>query len=189
MSVVPTANSNHAASSNSQQSSVNPSSSNENNITNNNPITNKNSKEDISNHSQQTFSNLSVSALSSNFVNKSPRSQGSSNIKPEASKSPAENSIQYELQDNLRQPKNLSNAVVYDDINIFMWSVCKICNKSSKKFAMSPHTWSFSLAKYLELTFHAKNYHQFNGEDSNVVCTHSLFQDHYQYFRFSMFHF
>ena len=74
--------------------------------------------------------------------------------------------------------------VVYDDINIFMWSVCKICNKSTKKFAMSPHTWSFSLAKYLELTFHARNYHQFNEEDSKVVCTHSLFQDHYQYFRF-----
>jgi hypothetical protein len=73
---------------------------------------------------------------------------------------------------------------VYDDINIFMWSVCKICNKSTRKMAMSPDTWSFSLAKFLELTFHAHNYHQYNGPDEGAVCKHALFQDHYQYFRF-----
>ena len=63
-----------------------------------------------------------------------------------------------------------------------MWSVCKICNKSTKKMAMSPDTWSFSLAKFLELTFHANSYYQFNS--NQFVCKHSLFQDHYQYFRF-----
>lgn len=76
---------------------------------------------------------------------------------------------------------------IYDDINIFMWSVCKICNRSTKKMAMSPDTWSFSLAKFLELTFHARNYHQFCGgsdENSDCECKHSLFQDNYQYFRF-----
>jgi hypothetical protein len=195
MSIVPTANSNNASSSNSStQATANPLPTIETTNNNNNSNPSKSSKEDISNQSpslvQQPFSNLSVSALSSTFINKSPRSPVPSNIKHEASKSSSsENSTQYELQESLKQQqaKNKSNAVVYDDINIFMWSVCKICNKSSKKFAMSPHTWSFSLAKYLELTFHAKNYHQFNGEDSHVVCTHSLFQDHYQYFRFSMF--
>ena len=73
---------------------------------------------------------------------------------------------------------------VYDDINIFMWSVCKVCNKSSKKTAMSPDTWSYSLAKFLELTFHGKEYHQFNSDCDSLECRHSLFLDHYQYFRF-----
>jgi len=73
--------------------------------------------------------------------------------------------------------------IVYDDINIFMWSVCKICNKTTKKIVMSPQTWSYSLAKFLELTFYAKNYCQFS-DNQEAPCTHSLFQDHYQYFRF-----
>ena len=49
---------------------------------------------------------------------------------------------------------------------------------------MSPDTWSFSLAKFLELTFHAKNYTQFNAPDDECKCKHALFQDQYQYFRF-----
>ena len=71
-----------------------------------------------------------------------------------------------------------------------MWSVCKICNKSTKKMPMSPDTWTFSFAKFLELTFYAKNYHQFFNIDdlsqpnATYCCKHSLFQDHYQYFRF-----
>lgn len=73
---------------------------------------------------------------------------------------------------------------VYDDINIYMWSVCKLCNRSTKKVTMSPDTWSFSMAKYLELTFHGDNYKQFSQTDDPVCCKHSLFQDHYQYFRF-----
>lgn len=73
---------------------------------------------------------------------------------------------------------------VYDDINIYMWSVCKLCNRSTKKVTMSPDTWSFSMAKYLELTFHGENYKQFSQTDDPVCCKHSLFQDHYQYFRF-----
>lgn len=81
-------------------------------------------------------------------------------------------------------PQQQQIQPVYDDINIFMWSVCKICNKSTRKMAMSPDTWSFSLAKFLELTFHAHNYHQYNGPDEGAVCKHALFQDHYQYFRF-----
>jgi hypothetical protein len=73
---------------------------------------------------------------------------------------------------------------VYDDINIFMWSVCKLCNRSTKKMIMSPDTWSFSMAKFLELTFHAENYKQFSQADEPLCCKHSLFQDHYQYFRY-----
>ena len=192
MSIVPTANNNantnisntNSATSNSNQHSNNNNSahSNENNVNTNN--NNKSSKEESS---SQQFSNLSVSALSSSFLSKSPTA-ASQGVKNEANnvghKTFSENSPHYELQENLKQSKNMANNFVYDDINIFMWSVCKICNKSTKKFAMSPHTWSFSLAKYLELTFHAKNYHQFNENNSKPVCTHSLFQDHYQYFRF-----
>lgn len=90
--------------------------------------------------------------------------------------------------------QQIQQQPIYDDINIFMWSVCKICNRSTKKIAMSPDTWSFSLAKFLELTFHAHNYHQFseststsggnNFEHEYECCKHSLFQDNYQYFRF-----
>ena len=137
---------------------------------------------------QQQFANLSVSALSSSFLNKnSPiaasnsTKQESANSAPKTLVSSTTDSPQYELQENI---KSKNQAVVYDDINIFMWSVCKICNKSTKKFAMSPHTWSFSLAKFLDLTFHAKNYHQFNEDEAKIACKHSLFQDHYQYFRF-----
>jgi len=75
-------------------------------------------------------------------------------------------------------------SIVYDDINIFMWSVCKLCNKSTKKVTMSPDTWSFSMAKFLELTFHAASYQQFDESGGCTSCRHSLFQDQYQYFRF-----
>ncbi len=79
---------------------------------------------------------------------------------------------------------NAQKQIIYDDINIFMWSVCKICNKSTKKVTMSPDTWSFSMAKFLELTFHAINYQQFDESAVCPSCPHSLFQDQYQYFRF-----
>lgn len=89
------------------------------------------------------------------------------------------------------QPQPTQQQPIYDDINIFMWSVCKMCNRSTKKIAMSPDTWSFSLAKFLELTFHARNYHQYNSNNDlssacehDECCKHSLFQDNYQYFRF-----
>ena len=65
-----------------------------------------------------------------------------------------------------------------------MWSVCKLCNKSTKKVTMSPDTWSLSMAKFLELTFHAENYRQFNFNGEPNCCKHSLFQDQYQYFRY-----
>lgn len=58
--------------------------------------------------------------------------------------------------------------------------------KSTKKLAMSPDTWSFSFAKFLEITFYASDYYQFYNADDHPshCCKHSLFQDHYQYFRF-----
>ncbi len=92
---------------------------------------------------------------------------------------PAVSQNQPQQQQQQQQQQN----IVYDDINIFMWSVCKICNKTTKKIVMSPQTWSYSLAKFLELTFYAKNYCQFSDKQESP-CTHSLFQDHYQYFRF-----
>jgi hypothetical protein len=125
-----------------------------------------------------TMSNLSVAALSSgnNKQNQQPAktqppSVATLNMPPAQQQSP-----QQQQQQQQQQP-------IYDDINIFMWSVCKICNKSTKKTAMSPDTWSYSLAKFLELTFHGKQYHQFN-DSSGRDCKHSLFNDHYQYFRF-----
>ncbi len=48
---------------------------------------------------------------------------------------------------------------------------------------MSPQTWSFSLGKYLELTFYAGYYKRlYTG--ANDYCNHSLFHQHDQYFRF-----
>lgn len=49
---------------------------------------------------------------------------------------------------------------------------------------MSPHTWSFSLAKFLEMSFHSRNYFQFHPDGTGYACKHHLFHDHYQYFRF-----
>ncbi|CAF0732180.1 unnamed protein product [Brachionus calyciflorus] len=97
---------------------------------------------------------------------------------------PLRTSTQIQTPVQPTQQSQPQSQPIYDDINIFMWSVCKICNKSTKKVAMSPDTWSFSLAKFLELTLHTQSaYHQFNP-DSDHECKHSLFSDNYQYFRF-----
>jgi hypothetical protein len=128
------------------------------------------------------FSNLNVAALSS--FNKTSQSNSSStslpSLKNQPPTLPAQSQVKTEQQNQQQQQQH---QPIYDDINIFMWSVCKICNKSSKKISMSPDTWTYSLAKFLELTFHGKTYHQFNNFDT-LECNHSLFNDHYQYFRF-----
>lgn len=166
-------------------------------------------EENLQTPPQQPQQQLSVSALSSSMLSVNMSNTNKPNVKssPNISQTPI-----LSLASAVNQPKidqttiqsspikpaasetnqtqaapqpaqqSMQASVVYDDINIFVWSVCKICNKSTKKMAMSPDTWSFSLAKFLELTFHANSYYQFNS--NQFVCKHSLFQDHYQYFRF-----
>ncbi len=195
MSVVPTANQNN-------QSSVQSSNNNQNAQLNLNTSRSSTNKDDTNNSS---FSNLNVSALTATYSSTSKltnnqKSQSSlannqasilsiqslvsstipSSQPPAANSQNKDNSL---VANNSNNNQQQTQNFVYDDINIFMWSVCKICNKSTKKIPMAPDTWSYSLAKFLELTFHAKNYTQFNNDDENK-CKHSLFQDHYQYFRF-----
>jgi hypothetical protein len=198
MSIVPTANQTNQQSAHILNNNQNSLQSNTN-TTSGRSLTNK---DDTNNSS---FANLNVSALTATYSSTSKltsnqknqsslannqasilsiQSLVSSNIPPPQSSSTNSN----QNKDNLQPASNTNNQqqaqnFVYDDINIFMWSVCKICNKSTKKIPMAPDTWSYSLAKFLELTFHAKNYTQFNNDDEHK-CKHSLFQDHYQYFRF-----
>lgn len=82
------------------------------------------------------------------------------------------------------------NLQKFDDINIFMWNVCKICKKSTRKVIMSPHTWSFSFGKFLEMTFYAHEYlslqlpSKSSSRQDDLICVHSLFHGYDQYFRF-----
>ncbi len=136
----------------------------------------------------EAISNLSVAGLSSINNNSGSKLNSLSVNNPTQQKN--QNQSQSTTAQSTQAAASTAAAAaaaqqqpIYDDINIFMWSVCKICNKSTKKTAMSPDTWSYSLAKFLELTFHGRAYHQFNNCDP-VECKHSLFNDHYQYFRF-----
>lgn len=139
-----------------------------------NSNTNSNNSKSMSHQSNMSI--LSVSSLL-------PKSPSQSNSQP-ANQQQAQ-SVQSLVPDQTLPTSANINQPIYDDINIFMWSVCKKCNKSTKKVAMSPDTWSFSLAKFLELTFHAQSaYHQFNSESNEPECNHSLFHDNYQYFRY-----
>lgn len=147
--------------------------------------TNNSSSKDNSSASNssdnQQFANLSVAALSS--ANKSGQSNKSGASQQTPTVPPPQSHTSPQIHhDTTSSP--IAQQPIYDDINIFMWSVCKICNKSTKKTPMSPDTWSYSLAKFLELTFHGKTYHQFNNNSDSHECHHSLFIDHYQYFRY-----
>ena len=194
MSVVPTANQTNQQSLQSSNNSQNNAQSNSN-TTLNRSLTNN----DTNNSS---FANLNVSALTATYSSNSKLASSQKNqsslannqasillVTSPQSQSPSTNAnhskenVVPTANSSTNNNQQLVQNFVYDDINIFMWSVCKLCNKSTKKIPMAPDTWSYSLAKFLELTFHAKNYTQFNNDDENK-CKHSLFQDHYQYFRF-----
>jgi hypothetical protein len=173
--------------------------------TSNSTTTTSNQEEKISNQKPQQFSNLNVNdLLNPSFSTNSSHIQSNTNVSSSSSslsnlttlhksssteslasnKPPSQNLVTQQQQEQKVQTVN------YDEFNIYMWSVCKICNKSTKKLPMSPDTWTFSFAKFLELTFYATNYLQFFNIDdlsqpnSTHCCKHSLFQDHYQYFRF-----
>lgn len=66
----------------------------------------------------------------------------------------------------------------FKEDNIVMWNWCTKCETVSYLMPMSSDTWSFSLAKYLELRFHGHIY----SRRGNAACQHSLHHDHYQYF-------
>ncbi|XP_022917370.2 1-phosphatidylinositol 3-phosphate 5-kinase [Onthophagus taurus] len=73
----------------------------------------------------------------------------------------------------------LPNSFTED--RIIMWSWCSKCQTCSPSVPMSGDTWSFSLAKYLELRFHNGLY----TRRGNVPCNHSLHQDNLQYFSYN----
>lgn len=61
--------------------------------------------------------------------------------------------------------------------SILMWSVCKICKKSTPVIPMSEETWKYSFGKYLELSF-------YNNDIScrADICPHNIHRDHIRYF-------
>ena len=200
------------------------------------PATNSNASQEEKQSTQkpQQFSNLNVNDLLLNTSfnsgnNSSSHNSSNSNltvnsnslsIPGSALKSSSTESLAIKPTEQPPIQQTQQQTVNYDEFNIYMWSVCKICNKvcvfihfwfafflnldlnlflfklvlfkSTKKLPMSPDTWTFSFAKFLEITFYASNYSQFYNPDDpssstnshSHCCKHSLFQDHYQYFRF-----
>ncbi|XP_046687146.1 putative 1-phosphatidylinositol 3-phosphate 5-kinase, partial [Homalodisca vitripennis] len=74
--------------------------------------------------------------------------------------------------------REIEGAPHTDDDSILMWTYCPACNQQvSQVMRMSPDTWSFSFAKFLELHFHAGQY-TVRGSD----CTHSIHQACRQFF-------
>jgi 1-phosphatidylinositol-3-phosphate 5-kinase len=63
--------------------------------------------------------------------------------------------------------------------SILMWSVCRICGKSTQVLAMSDNTWKYSFGKYLELSFWSSELHARAG-----ICPHDLHRDHLRYLGF-----
>ena len=63
--------------------------------------------------------------------------------------------------------------------SILMWSVCRVCEKSTQVMPMSDNTWKYSFGKYLELSFWSSELHA-----RADVCPHDLHRDHFRYFGF-----
>jgi len=63
--------------------------------------------------------------------------------------------------------------------SILMWSVCRVCDKSTQLMPMSDNTWKYSFGKYLELSFWSSELHA-----RADVCPHDLHRDHFRYFGF-----
>lgn len=60
---------------------------------------------------------------------------------------------------------------------ILMWNCCRLCSNETPPITMSPSTWKYSFAKYLELTFWGQNMNARAG-----VCRHDLHRDYVRYF-------
>ncbi|CAH1788888.1 unnamed protein product, partial [Owenia fusiformis] len=75
--------------------------------------------------------------------------------------------------------KRLDNPIPGYQNNILLWGWCKKCKQVTPVVPMTLDTWSMSFGKYLDMRFHGK---QFGRRASAEPCTHTLHQDHYQYF-------
>jgi 1-phosphatidylinositol-3-phosphate 5-kinase len=62
---------------------------------------------------------------------------------------------------------------------IWMWSTCRECRQETTPTQMSQHTWKYSFAKYLELSFWSNPLGARSGS-----CTHDIHKDYLRYFSF-----
>jgi len=62
---------------------------------------------------------------------------------------------------------------------ILMWSTCRICRQETTVIPMSEHTWKYSFAKYLELSFWSSPLHPRAG-----LCKHDMHKDFLRCFGF-----
>jgi 1-phosphatidylinositol-3-phosphate 5-kinase len=74
--------------------------------------------------------------------------------------------------------RQASNKYGGSDI-IWMWSVCRVCRHETSHTQMSLHTWKYSFAKYLELSFWSNPLGPRNGS-----CSHDMHKDYLRYFSF-----
>uniref|UniRef100_A0A182NQ61 1-phosphatidylinositol-3-phosphate 5-kinase n=1 Tax=Anopheles dirus TaxID=7168 RepID=A0A182NQ61_9DIPT len=92
------------------------------------------------------------------------------------------------------QVKLAEDMTKVDTGTILISSKCTICNEYSKPVPMSHDTWCYSFAKFLELRFHGHAYKKRNcegvmsnetdGDESGIVCRHSLHRDFEQNFSY-----
>jgi 1-phosphatidylinositol-3-phosphate 5-kinase len=62
---------------------------------------------------------------------------------------------------------------------IYMWSYCKVCESPAKHTVMNEQTWSYSFAKYLELSFYPS---ELGCRTISPHCEHNPHRDHVRYF-------
>jgi 1-phosphatidylinositol-3-phosphate 5-kinase len=62
---------------------------------------------------------------------------------------------------------------------IWMWSACRECRQETTPTQMSQHTWKYSFAKYLELSFWSNPLGPRSG-----ACSHDIHKDYLRYFSF-----
>ncbi|XP_046543785.1 LOW QUALITY PROTEIN: 1-phosphatidylinositol 3-phosphate 5-kinase-like [Haliotis rubra] len=79
--------------------------------------------------------------------------------------------------------KKLDSVIAGGQNNILMWSWCCRCKQVTPVVPITVDTWNLSFAKYLELRFHGVQFCR--GRASAEPCTHSLHQDHNQYFGYN----
>ncbi|CAG9857457.1 unnamed protein product [Phyllotreta striolata] len=66
----------------------------------------------------------------------------------------------------------------FADDGVCTWTWCTGCQTVSPIATLSADSWSYPFAKYLEIKFYGDAY----GRRGPAGCSHSLHQDHYQYF-------
>lgn len=74
-----------------------------------------------------------------------------------------------------RQPSKMRG---YSD-TILMWSTCRVCRQETTVTEMSDHTWKYSFAKYLELSFWSSPLHPRAG-----ICKHDIHKQFLKCFGF-----